>query len=61
MKDDLLPCPFCGDPNPAMQGRTDNALHDFQSAWVECETCGVTSKGFYRTADAADAWNTRAA
>jgi hypothetical protein len=63
---DLLPCPFCASPNPAVLARTcnrDTPYNPMDRAFpeVRCRGCGASVPGdnWGKPESAINAWNTR--
>lgn len=49
---ELLPCPFCGEPEPNAEAYTNEY-------WVRCPKCDATCATCYDELSARDKWNTR--
>lgn len=55
---DLLPCPFCGGRAEMWKAHPENPK---RKAWIACmDRCAVMTKEYESTAEAIEAWNTRA-
>ncbi|ARL52488.1 hypothetical protein BOC51_21315 [Burkholderia pseudomallei] len=53
---ELKPCPFCGSSVTHIQGH--EPMDDCH--FIDCVTCGMSSKIFSTKEDAVEAWNRRA-
>jgi Lar family restriction alleviation protein len=52
----LVPCPFCGEPDPTLQDE------NIGSIWVSCDRCHAQGPMSHANVkDAADSWNRRSA
>ena len=56
----LEPCPFCGSKNVKVH-RYDYVVNREPDAFAQCHDCSTTGPNGKTEAEAADAWNTRAA